>query len=279
MTSETDARPVLRVLVALDTSPGSRAAAEAATQLAALLEAELSGIFIEDMDLLDLSRSPMARQAGLWTAAVHRVGRRELEHQFRVQGERARQSLARYAARAEIPWSFRVLRGAVATEIHGASTETDLVCLGRTGWALRHRRALGRTARRLLAERRRHILLIDRHLDLKRPILLIFDGSEAARNALALALQLQAGSRTPLFVAWQSRGRNDREKMARLLQSHEKTVHLLKSGGELSAARIGHLAHHRGCGLVILPLGGGELAEEQLQDVVERLHCPVLFVS
>lgn len=60
---------IRRVLVALDASPGSVVAAAAAARMAAALEAELEGLFVEDHDLLRLSRSSQARQVGFLTGA------------------------------------------------------------------------------------------------------------------------------------------------------------------------------------------------------------------
>ena len=59
---------VERILVAIDASPGSLAAAETAARLAALLNAELEGLFVEDDRLLRLPAAPLARQVDSITA-------------------------------------------------------------------------------------------------------------------------------------------------------------------------------------------------------------------
>jgi K+-sensing histidine kinase KdpD len=55
--------PVLtirRILVALDASPDSLAALKTAADLARRMEAELMGLFVEDIELLRMADSPYA---------------------------------------------------------------------------------------------------------------------------------------------------------------------------------------------------------------------------
>lgn len=279
MNPNAEAQPVRRVLVALDASPGSRAVAEAAAQLAAMLETELCGLFIEDLEVLHLSRSPMARQADLLTASVSNVGSQDVEQQLRVQAERARRILSRAAGRARLSWTFRVVRGSVASEIHQASTENDLISLGLFGWSLRHRRHLGRTARHLLGERQRRVLLIDRLLDLRRPVLLVYEQGDAARRALALALQLTGGRPRRLVVAVpDSTSARRREIEDRIRQEASETC-LLEIRTARSTVKLGHLAHSRRCGLAILPMGGHPAEVHRVQEMLDRIPCPVLIVS
>jgi nucleotide-binding universal stress UspA family protein len=51
-------RLIRKILVALDASLGSRAALRAAADLAAAMEAELSGVAVEDVELLRFAEAP-----------------------------------------------------------------------------------------------------------------------------------------------------------------------------------------------------------------------------
>ena len=62
---EPEAPQANRILVALDASPQSEAALRAAAELAALLEAELEGLFVEDINLLHLCGLPFGREIRL----------------------------------------------------------------------------------------------------------------------------------------------------------------------------------------------------------------------
>ena len=79
---------VRRILVALDASPHSLAALRAAAELAADLDAELVGIFVEDINLLRLSDLPLASEVTIYTTTSRRLNRQEIERQLRSQAVR-----------------------------------------------------------------------------------------------------------------------------------------------------------------------------------------------
>ena len=59
MSEDTPQKPQMRrILVAVDASPHSLAALDAALRLAADLEAEIIGLFVEDINLLRLAGMP-----------------------------------------------------------------------------------------------------------------------------------------------------------------------------------------------------------------------------
>ncbi|MGD8821809.1 MAG: universal stress protein, partial [Anaerolineales bacterium] len=64
---------VERILVAVDASSHSRAALEAAAELAASLEVELVGIFVEDINLMRLAELPIAVEIETPTGQVRRI--------------------------------------------------------------------------------------------------------------------------------------------------------------------------------------------------------------
>ena len=269
------ARRIRRVLVALDASPGSVAAAAAAARMAAALEAELAGLFVEDHDLLQLSQSTQAQQVGFLTGAAEPVGAEQMESQLRVQAARARRTLSRLAAREGVTYTFRVTRGRVAAEILAAAGRQDLVSVGRIGWSHGHRRRLGSTARALLERRRSNTLLMDRAA-VTAPLAVLFDGSEAAADALGLAVQLArpvAGSVVVLATDREAarqatRQLGERAGLARVGRLNEPAAEALPAA----------LEEHRP-GLLILPIGGPGLAGAELLDLLAELRCPVLAVS
>ena len=102
-----------RILVALDASTHSLAALEEAAALASRLKAEVMGLFVEDINLLRLATSPMARQIGLPSAIGEEIDSAMIESGLRAQASQARAALAAAAGRAGVNWSFRTVRGRV----------------------------------------------------------------------------------------------------------------------------------------------------------------------
>jgi nucleotide-binding universal stress UspA family protein len=149
-----------RVVVALDASPSGRAVVEAAAALAAAAGAPLVGVFVEDLELLELGLVPAAHHADALSARVAPAERPELERQLRAQARRARATLERTAAELALAWTFSVARGRVAAELLAAAGPEDLLALGRVGHGRGRGERLGRTAREVLAHRTGPLLLV-----------------------------------------------------------------------------------------------------------------------
>ena len=74
-----------RVLVALDSSAASSAALEVAAGVAASQACELSGLFVEDEDLLRLAELPFAREIQLARAMSRTLVPEQLQRDLRAQ--------------------------------------------------------------------------------------------------------------------------------------------------------------------------------------------------
>lgn len=177
-----------RVLVALDASPQSQAALRAAARVAAAMQAELLGLFVEDANLFHLCNSPFCREVGLRTAVVRQLESQTVERQLRVLAAEMRRSLARVAGEAQVRWSFQVTRGAVEHELLAAAENSVLLSLGRTGWLTGSR--LGSTTRSVVQRTPRPLLILGNHEGLTHPLTVIYNGSASADRVLALAVRL-----------------------------------------------------------------------------------------
>jgi hypothetical protein len=269
-------RRIRRVLVALDSSPESLVAAAAATSLAAALGAELAGLFVEDRDLLLLSESRQAHRVGFLTAGSEPVDGEEMRRQLRAQAARARRALSRLAASHGISCTFEVTRGGVTTELLAAAGREDLVSVGRVGWSHGQRLRLGSTARALLARRRSHTLLAGRGSAAAAPVAVLFDGSRAAVHALRLATRLApAASGNLVVITANPAARAEAERQLGERAGEAAFEALAGAGPEAVAAAT----RARRAGLLVLPLGGTGLDEDELPDLLTAVRCPVVAVS
>lgn len=269
------------ILVALDASADSLAAAWTAAQLAELFEAELTGVFVEDEQLVRLSRSPLAHQADPVTHSIHQLRDEDLEAQLHAQARQARRELEQIAQRLGIRWSFRVTRGLVAQEILQAAAKADLVTLGRMGWSLRQRRALGTTVQALLARGSVRTLLLGPRREARPPVTVIFDGSEVGREALQLAFNLSKAGRLPMVVALlgseESKGPLA-EEVRKAAEGHRVDVRMQWLGNP-TAHQLARAMCRSGGRLIVAPFGGVLSAKDHLETLLNETDCQILAVS
>ena len=123
---------IRRVIVGLDPRPRGRPLLAAAAGLAEKMEAELVGLFVENVDLLHFAALPFAREVGVASAAARPMNVPAMERGLRALANEARRMLEGVAAQASVRCSFRVARGAEPAELLAEGQEADLIVLSLT---------------------------------------------------------------------------------------------------------------------------------------------------
>ena len=268
-----------RVLVALDCSPSSLAALEAAANVAAAVDAELLGLFVEDVELLHSAEHPMARQVTSFSGALQPLDADQMRLQLRTLAARARAALADAGRRSGVRCSFQVRQGTVAAVLLEEISEADVVSLGRVGWSAVGKDRLGTTARRLLASAPASALLARRGRVLGSSIWALFDGSPQARRALAAAAGLCGDRSLDVVVIGPDEAARERlasgvkadlEPKARPPRLHDSST---ADPSEALAALRGETI-----GLLVLPANVAEQAGNDLPALLADVDCPVLIV-
>jgi K+-sensing histidine kinase KdpD len=120
-------KKIRRIIVGMEPAPRNRAVLEAAARLAERMEAELVGLFVENINLLHFAGMPFACETGFASATKRDLDVERMERTLRGLAREAHQSLAAVAGRIPVRWSFRVARGSVVAELLAAAAESDLV--------------------------------------------------------------------------------------------------------------------------------------------------------
>jgi len=118
---------IRRIIVVQESARAPRAL-EAVTEAAAALQAELLGLFLEDVELLRFAGLPFAREIGA-SARSRGLDVQIMERRFRSEAEAARRALAAAAEGKSVRWSFRVERGCGPVQLRKALADADLVVL------------------------------------------------------------------------------------------------------------------------------------------------------
>ena len=187
MTATGTTPAVRRILVALDASGHSRAALETAAQLAAWHEAELEGLYVEDINLIRMATLPTTREVGPASTTPRPLVLRQLERVRRETAAGAERALTEIAKRRGVRARFRVARGAVISVLLEAAREADVVALGRAGAGTQGPGRLGSTARHFALRRTHSALLLQGRLAPGQSVVVFFDGSPSCERATAAA--------------------------------------------------------------------------------------------
>jgi nucleotide-binding universal stress UspA family protein len=272
---------IRRILVALDASPHSLSALEAAVELASRFRAELLGLFVEDVNLLRLGELSFTREVGLSSATRRRLDTQQVERELRAQAGRARRALTTAAERASVRCSFRVVRGTTAAELLTAASDTDLVILGKSGWPVTPRRRLGSTARAFLSGTPCLALILERGARLRLPILVIYDGSPLAQKALGTAAALVQAEDTYLtvFIMAEELQEGQRLQTEAAEWLHERGLRArFRLTTEWSAPRLAHVLRTERIGTLVFPAESSLLQDEALLELLEEIESPVLLI-
>jgi len=191
---------IRRILVALDASPESLPVLEAVAELASRMEAELMGLFVEDIELLRLAEAPYAREFLYPSATETPLSRETMEFKLRALSEKARATLAEAAARAQVQWSFRTVRGEILAEVLAAASEVDLLAIGETAGPLGRLRRVSARAVEVSAGAAPVLLVPSGGIAPRPRVAVFFDGSRGSRVGLLVSSQLAAATQDGITV-------------------------------------------------------------------------------
>ncbi|MCR6632681.1 MAG: universal stress protein [Magnetospirillum sp.] len=190
--------PIRRILVAVDASPLSLAAAEAACRLAGRLGAQLEALFVEDINVVRLVAHPFVHTISLAAARRQSADDTLIGKALELQMVAARRALEAAMAASGTHGAFTVRRGRVEAELLEAARSCDLVCLGWSGRADPGARPrLGSVARAVTEAAAGSVLLLQKPS--AGPVCLWWDGDGKGLE-MAAGLAVQDGGRVDVLV-------------------------------------------------------------------------------
>ncbi len=185
-----------RVLVALDPCEADFADFEASALLAAGLDAELVGLFVEDTSLIAAADLPVTTLVPAGCRQLASVDAAAMRRAFRVAAERAREALSATAVRWRLQWSFEVAQAGAAEQAVAKLTAGDLLALHGAGGARRLRTSRAHVGLRA-AGARCPVMILRRGGAERQPVVAVYEGRAPA---LTLARDLARVHDGPLLI-------------------------------------------------------------------------------
>jgi nucleotide-binding universal stress UspA family protein len=269
MNTNTRLPTIRRIVVTLDNAESGRPLVEIAVRLAAVLGAELEGVFIEDINLIRLSELPFLREIKTGSLVEEMISTQGMQRDLRALARQAERMLLQAAQASGIGCSFRVWRGRVTAETLSSSFEADVISL-RGGGAITAYQT--QSILRMRAPARQQVL---------NTVNVLFSGSPAAERALAAACQLaeNLAAEINVLLADMQTPATDLEARARdIVAGHHLAVHFIP----LTEISLAALTQAVGiCGRPTVLIAGVDhplFNQLGLGACLETLTCPVLFV-
>ncbi len=270
------------ILVALDSSQHSMAALEVAAEMARIFEAELEGLFVEDINWFYLSHLPFMSEISEFTGTKRDIGDLSMENEVRAQIKRLRKALQKTGERTQIKYTFRSVRGKVENELITASSAVDLVTIGRLGKSFMRDRALGKTALSLLKQTHKPILLLQHGIKSGQTILVVVNESEVSERALKLAALVAEKRNSPISILLTDHATSHlrfyRSFIHQTLKHHiiPFGIHMLKPDDH---DELKEIIHNENGGLVIAYRDNELFNDDNLEKTIHSIDCALLLLS
>lgn len=272
---------VRRIMVAADSSPHGRAAMEAAAALGAQLDAEVEGLFVEDVDILNVAELALGREVHVISGDVRVLDRTALENELRTEASRTRRALQAVAERQHVRSSFRVVRGRVEAEVIAAASAADLLVLGTASRSIRAHRIPGSTAIAAAERAPRSVLLLRPGCIIAGRALVAYDGTTGGAMALEAGVRLSGnrpGTLTVLLVAGTIEGVGElRSRVEEQLSARGVRPRFLETP-TLSPGRICQLTKEAKADVFVLSADNPVLADKAHARLLAEAGCPILLV-
>lgn len=270
---------IKRILVALDDSKKAIDLLRSAAALAAQLDAELIGLFVEDTELLRAADLPIFREINLNTRTRRKVNRFQIERIYQKRVDALLSEAERMLTEMELEWQFTIARGSVVEEIQKAASDVDLLVMARSAIS---KRRLGSTARSMVRTVPANLLLIEPRSRQHTNLLVLYDGSEKSEQALEIASHLARVQDISLVVVITADSASAAEELKRHA-SDWLTYHKITARFHIvvppEVKRLRELiGRERRC-MLILPEDNPTINKDQLDEVLPELRCPVFLVS
>lgn len=273
---------IKKLLVPTDGSESAALGVEYAIALAQSFDAHIQGIYVVDVRLLE---GPFLQDlsASLGTAPyVNYQGNISLLLEER--GDAALKFLSESCEKAGVPYEVTQASGVVSRTITEHSGLADLIVMGRGGEHSEWLEGLiGSTAEAVIRRSTLPVLVTGQAKLGKESILVAYDGSSHARNALRTAVAFAEIWKTPLriLMVGDEAAESAVEQMHSYLEAHDVEKEIIEATGDPSEVIV-DTANNTNADLIVMGAYGHAKVRELVVGstttyVINHASCPVLL--
>ena len=249
-----------RIAITLDALEISAKALEQAVQLAERMGAQVEGIFIEDIDLIEITGLPFLREVRSVSRSEDAINQARMEQELRVLARRAERLLSEQAARHNVAWTFRIWRGSIDRDLLAADIEADVFALTRLGAGLVRIPVLRSRAT---------------------SVSVLFSGSDASARALETAINLATDPYKELNILLPAADDTEAVRLQKQaiaqLGEHAASAHFMRLEDGSLADLLEILADTHSA-VLIVERDHKLLQMTSLKQGLNSLNCPLLIV-
>jgi nucleotide-binding universal stress UspA family protein len=271
---------VNQILVSLDNSTHSNAALDAAVELAQQYHASLKGVFIEDINLLNLAQMPFCQEIGEHTAKIREITTDALTRGIYVQSRKVIKTFRNKTDPIGIDAVFLVLRGDVYKTIEKESQSSDLIVIGKTGTNPVRGRRIGSTARALIKSHTKPLLLIEEKTRLGHPIIVLYHQTALGTCCLETGRELLNPDETLIVLLKQDDPEIFSNNAANLTQwaNTFKIKISIQGYKEHTIHRLFQKLNELEKGLLIMSRDAGIATQKISQEFIDYVRLPILLI-
>ena len=238
---------------------------EAITKLAAKAQAQMSGVFIEDSEMLRAAQLPFAREVCQITNTIRPADVSTIERHLKQHADTARSKIAELAKRSGTQWTFEVVRKNRASAVLELAKGTDLTYFA-TRSTLRQSAVSGRAGIERISQ--------------SYPIVLIVDRSDAGRRATQLARQLAHETGVPIVAVIDAATDADAEQLTERLVEHEHfDLSSIRRLNHPSFAELIKTTQHFWPSAVVLPVSLIEDSPQNIEELEQQANHATVIVK
>lgn len=271
-----------RVVVAIDASAPNVSALEIAARFADAMSSELVGLFVENVDLLNLASLPFSREVTVQTVTHRKLSPSEIERGYRGAAAIAKKALARLASERDLRWRFDVVRGHMTPEIVSAAKSCDLLVLSEQLRSLEERRT--EIGVRIVYEDvpcNATLVVGPRSGHRSGPVVAVVQSDSLAEHVVEMAASIAGNLNLPIHILSISKGENEPQSIQQICDDLElpQSNVILESIDGFSAFEIGAIVNSVDANVVIMSADLDERITRSRVTAMEKvISTPILVM-